>query len=133
MAYTDRAFIFTFDVRIPDMVGTSIADNTDLFNIVIPPNNEIEVQFLRASVRAVNAANTTIELCKDDNTVLSEVKTSATGLVVGVNAGTSTPTTFPIRVAPQSTTAYSSLKLRSNVLSNAGAIFTVMVGVSGLN
>lgn len=132
MAYTDRAFIFTFDVRLPDMVG-AIADNTDIFNIVIPPNNEVEVQFLRANIRTVAAANTTVELCKDDNTVISEVKTSAAGAVVGVNSGTSTATTFPQRVAPQSTTAYSTLKLRTNVATGTAGIYTIMIGVSGLN
>lgn len=130
--YSDQRAVLCFDLKTADMAGTP-ADNTDLFSFIVPAGKEIEIQGFRADVRLAGAASSTIELVKNDNTVLCEVKVSSTGMVSAVNAGTSTATTFPIRVAPQSTTVLKNLKLRVNGTLDATTDVGFQIHVSGLS
>jgi len=131
MAYADKPKVFSFNVNTADSVG-AIADNTDLFNIIIPANRQIEIQAVHGAVRAASDGADFIELVKDDNTVLCKIPLQTTGLKSAVNSDGSTATTFPIRVTPQSTTALSSLKLRTDGATDTSTDVTIQVTVSGL-
>lgn len=129
--YPDKPKAFSFNVNTADSAG-AIADNTDLFNIVIPANREIEIQAVHGAVRAASDGADFIEVVKDDNTVLCKIALASTGLKSAVNSDGTTATTFPIRVAPQSTTALSSLKLRSDGATDTSTDVTIQVTISGL-
>jgi len=91
--------------------AASAADDADLDALIVPANNEFEVHSMRGYVFAASASSR-IELCLEDDTVLCELIVSASGHVSAVNAGTTTPTTFPITVSPQSETLPKLLKLK---------------------
>lgn len=131
MAYADKPKVFSYNTNTADSAG-AIADNTDVFNIIIPANREIEIQGLNAAVRAASDGADFIELVKDDNTVLCKVALQTTGLKSAVLADGTTAATFPIRVPPQSTSALSSLKLRSDGATDTSTDVTVQVLISGL-
>lgn len=131
MAYPDKPKAFSFNVSTADSAAL-IADNTDVFNIIIPAGREIEVQAMNAAVRAASDGADFIELVLDDNTVLCKIALQTTGLKSAVAADGTTASTFPIRVAPQSTTALSSLKLRTDGATDTSTDVTVQVTVSGL-
>ena len=131
MAYADKPKTFSFDMKTADMAAAP-GDNVDLFSIVIPANREVEIQGMNASVRLASDGADFIELVKDDNTVICKVALQTTGLKAAVNSDGSTATTFPQRVAPQSTSALSSLKFRTDGALDATTDVTVQVDISGL-
>lgn len=131
MSYADKPKSFSFNVNTADSAAL-IADNTDIFNIIIPANREIEIQGMTAAVRQASSTDDFIELVKDDNTVLCKIPLVATGLVSAVAADGTTASTFPIRVAFQSATALSSLKLRTDGATDVTTEVTVQVEISGL-
>lgn len=131
MGYADKPKAFSFNVNTADSAG-AIADNTDLYNIIIPANTEIEVLNMLGSVRAASDGADFIELVKDDNTVICKIALQTTGLKSAVQSDGSTAATFPQRVAPQSTTALSSLKLRSDGATDTSTDVTIQVFISGL-
>jgi len=119
---------YTFNTR----TGAVIADNTDIYNLVIPAGKEIEIHDVKAMVRAISGASSFFEICKDDNTVLCKVVTSSTGVKSAVNNDGVTATTFPIRVAPQSTTASTTVKVRTDVATTTSTDVSVQIIVGGL-
>ena len=129
--YTDKIAVISFDLKTADMAAPP-GDNTDLFSILIPTSREIEVQAMRAHVRLASDGADFIELVKENNTVITKVALVATGKVSGVNSDGTTATTFPQRVAAQSTTAVSLLKLRTDGALDATTEVTVQVHLSGL-
>jgi hypothetical protein len=131
MAYTDKPAIFSFNLNTADSAAV-VADDADVFGIVIPANREIEIQGMNADVRAASDGADFIELVNEANTVLCKVALQTTGLKSAVESDGSTASTFPIRVAPQSTTALSKLKLRFGGASDATTDVTVQVRISGL-
>lgn len=131
MSYTDKPQTFTFNVNTADSAG-AIADNTDVFNIVIPAGREIEIQNLTGFVRAASDGSDFIELCKDDNTVLCKIALASTGAKSAVLSDGTTSATFPIRVAPQSSSALTTVKLRSDGATDTTTDVTVHISISGL-
>ena len=131
MAYTDRPLLWKFNVNTADSAG-AIADNTDIDGIVIPANREIEIQGMNGVVRAASDGADFIELVNEANTVLCKIALQTTGTKAAVNSDGSTPTTFPIRVAPQSTTALSTLKLRTDGATDTSTDVTIQVLITGL-
>lgn len=132
MSYADRPFLWTFQFDTAHVDGgAGLADNYDLAAIIIPAGVEIEIQRFSGYVTAADADGE-IELCLEDNTVISELKLDATGHVSGVNAGTTTATTFPYRVAPQSATLPKLLKLRASAALDAATGAFVNVLITGL-
>lgn len=129
--YADKPKAFSFNVNTADSAAV-IANDTDLFNIIIPANREVEVQGLNGSVRAASDGADFIELVKDDNTVIAKIALQTTGLKSAVQSDGTTAATFPQRVAPQSTTALSSLKLRSDGATDTSTDVTIQVLISGL-
>jgi hypothetical protein len=130
MSYTHGKETFSFDIKTADMAG-AISDNTDLFSIIIPANREIQVQNMNADVRLASDGADFIELCKEDNTVIAKVALQTTGLKSAVQSDGSTAQTFPQTVAPQSTTALSKLKLRSDGATDTSTDVTIQVEISG--
>lgn len=131
MAYADKPKVFCFNVNTADSAG-AIADNTDVFGIVIPANREIEIQAVYADVRAASDGADFIELVNEANTVLCKVALQTTGLKSAVASDGTTATTFPIRVAPQSTSALSKLKLRTDGATDTSTDVSVQVHITGL-
>lgn len=130
--YPDRRSIFTFDIKTADMAGAP-ADNTDLFSILVPKGLEVEIQGFAAHVRlASDDLTDSIELVKEDNTILAVCLVGATGKISAKNATSTGAAVFPIRVAPQSTTGLSLLKLRTNGALDATTDATFQVSISGM-
>lgn len=113
--YTQNPQTFRFNFNSADFV-TVVADDADLFSIIVPANREVQIQSFRAAVRTEFdvTADLSMELVKEDNTVLAQVLLDAAGEISAVNAAGSAPASFPMTVAPQSTTALSVLKLKFN-------------------
>lgn len=132
MGYQNKQ-ILTFDLKTADMAG-AVADNTDLFHIVIPAAREVEILGMNAYVRlASDTATDSIELCLEDSTVKCQVVIGATGAVGAKSVSDqAVAATFPIRIAPQSTTALKTLKLRSNGATDVTTDVTVQIELSGL-
>lgn len=130
MSYADQSRIFSFDIKTADMAG-AIANDTDLFSILIPAGREVEVQGMYAHVRAASDGADFIELVKEDNTVICKVPLQNTGKVEAVD-GSGADISFPQRVAPQSSSALSLLKLRSDGATDATTDATIQVHISGL-
>lgn len=128
----DKAETLHFNVNTAD-TAAAIADNTDLFGVIIPAGREIEIQAMTADVRAASDGADFIELVLADNTVLCKVALQTTGLKSAVLADGTTAATFPIRVAPQSATALSKIKLRSDGQTDTSTDVTVQLRVSGLS
>lgn len=139
MSYSDQRMIFSFliDTKARDgqndmSPANGIADNTDLHAFVIPAGKEVEIQNLLGYVFAADA-DAFIELVKEDNTVISKLSCVATGAVAGLNSDGTTATTFPQRIAPQSTSALKVLKLRSDQALDVDTKISVQVHISGLS
>lgn len=137
--YTDKRQIFSFliDTKARDgqndmTPANGIADNTDLHAFIIPANCEIEIQGLYGYVFAADA-DASIELVKEDNTLISKLVLAATGAVSGKAANGTTATTFPQRIAPQSTSALKVLKLRTDGDLDVDTKVSVQVHISGLS
>lgn len=109
-----------------------IADDTDLDGIIVPAGCEVEIQDMKGYVFAVDA-DAYVELCKEDNTILCRISLASTGHVSAVAAASSTAQTFPIRVAPQSTTLPKLLKLRTSAALDADTKAIIQVSISGLS
>lgn len=131
MSYTDAPKLITFNVNTADSAG-AIADNTDVFSLVIPANREVEIQGMNAHVRAASDGADFIELCKEDSTVICKVSLVSTGSKAAVNSDGTTATTFPQRIAPQSTTALKVLKLRTDGATDTSTDVTVQFWVTGI-
>ena len=131
MSYTDKIAVISFDLKTADMAAAP-GDNVDLFSIIIPANRETEIQGMRADVRLASDGADFIELVKSDNTVISKIALVSTGQKSGVNSDGTTATTFPQRIAPQSTTVASVLKLRTDGALDATTDVTVQIHISGL-
>jgi hypothetical protein len=117
MAYTDKPAIFSFNLNTADSAAV-VADDADVFGIVIPANREIEIQGMNADVRAASDGADFIELVNEANTVLCKVALQTTGLKSAVESDGST--------------ALSKLKLRFGGASDATTDVTVQVRISGL-
>lgn len=129
MSY-NTAQLVTFNVNTADSVGAT-ADNIDVYNIIIPAGREIEIHSIHAFVRAAAGAGDFYEICNDSDTVLAKVAVSATGAVSSTLDGT-TASTFPIRVASQSATALSTIKIRTDGANDTSTDVTVQMKISGL-
>lgn len=134
MAY-DIPRYFSWDFKGPDIVG-AYADNRDVFDIIIPANREVEIQNMFCFIRAISTDNThSVELTDDSTNVLAQVFLGTTGFVAAKAAGalfSAADLVFPVKLAPQSTSLPSSLRLRTNNTLSVTADFTIQVGVSGL-
>lgn len=139
MSYTQNPKTFSFTFNSADFV-TVVADDADLFSMIIPTGREVQIQAMRAHVRTeFDTADLSIELVKEDNTVLCQVLLDADGKIAAVNADGDEAQTFPIVVAPQSTSTISVLKLKFNGdiddtagTPNEACDATIEVVVSGL-
>jgi hypothetical protein len=138
MAYTDRPQTFRFLVDTKARDGANdmtpanlIADNTDLVGFIVPANREIEIQAVRAYVFAADG-DANIEICKEDDTILCRVACTSTGHVSAIQSASSSAQTFPIRVAPQSTTLPKLIKLRTDAALDADTKVLVEVTVTGM-
>jgi len=132
MAYTDRLAVFDFQY-FSGYTGSVVADNSDLAFFMIPANREIEIQNAMAYVAAASDGADFIELVKEDDTVICKFALQTTGKKAAVDSDGSTATTFPQRIAPQSTSAVSLLKLRLGGAIDTSCQFAVQVHISGLN
>lgn len=132
MSYTQRPQIFSFDLKSADLADTTVNDNTDLFSIMIPAGREVQIQALYGHVRAASDGADFIELVKEDDTLISKIALQTTGKKSGVAANGSTATTFPQVVVPQSTSAVSLLKLRTDGATDASTDVTIQIHISGL-
>jgi hypothetical protein len=134
MAYTEKRLV-TFTINSADSAAV-LADDADVFALVIPAGREVEIHGMKAYV--INASDTStdsIELVKEDNTVLAQCFLNATGAVSAKAAGaiyTASNLSFPVRVAPQSATVDKAIKLRINGATDATTLFTVQFFISGL-
>lgn len=131
MAYADRPQLVTFNLTTADL-NAAPGDNVDLFALVIPANREVEIQDLRAYVALASDGADFIELVKEDDTVISKVALQTTGAKRGVASDGTTATTWPQRIAPQSTTAAKVLKLRTDGATDATTAVTVQFLITGL-
>lgn len=132
MSYTQRPQVISFDIKSADLADTTINDNTDLFSILIPANKEVQIQALYGHVRAASDGADFIELVKEDDTLISKIALQTTGKKSGVASDGSTATTFPQTIAPQSTSALSVLKLRTDGATDATTDATIQIHISGL-
>lgn len=119
MSYTDKVQTLRFLVDTAARDGANdmtpanlVGDNTDLTGVIVPAGREVEIQNMRAYVFAADADGE-IELCKEDSTILCRVLLASTGHVSALQSTGSTAQTFPLRVAPQSTTLPKLIKLRT--------------------
>ena len=131
MSYSERAQFILFNFNTADAVG-AIADNTDIFHIVVPAGREVEIQDMRAFVRDASDGADFIELCQEDNTVIAKVALQTTGAKSALQTDGVTAQTFPQRVAPQSLTAAKVLKLRTDGATDTSTFATIQVRISGL-
>lgn len=131
MSYTDKPALFSYNTNTVDAAG-AIADNTDVFGIMIPANTEVEIQEVVGDIRQAAGASTFIEVTNAAHTVLCKIPISATGVKTAVAADGTTASTFPIRIAPQSTTAYTKLNLRTDGATDTSTELTIQVRISGL-
>lgn len=131
--YTDKLAVLPYRLKTAD-VAAPPADNEDLAVFMIPPGCEIEIQEFKGYVEAASdTATDSIELVKEDDTVLCQIVIGATGKVSAKTASSqSTDQTFPIRLAPQSTTAQSLLKLKANGAMDATTTVNLQLHLSGL-
>lgn len=132
--YTDKQVVFNYRLKTAD-VASAPADNEDLAVFFIPANKEIEVQGFTGYVEAASDTSTdSIELVKEDDTVLCQIVIGATGKVSAKTAASqSVAQTFPIRVAPQSTSAVSLLKLKANGAMDATTTVNLQLHLSGMS
>jgi hypothetical protein len=130
--YTDKpaTFAFNYDSSI---TGAVVADDADLFFLVVPANKEIEIQNLVGYVAAASDGADYLELVTEDNAILCRLKLQSTGHVSAVVAAADTAATFPIRVPPQSTTLPKLLKLRIGGAIDTSCQFVAQLSVSGLS
>jgi hypothetical protein len=138
MAYTDRpqTFRFLIDTKARDGANDMtpanlIADDTDLAGFIVPANKEIEIQSVRGYVFTADA-DAKIEICKEDSTILCRLSCDSTGHVSAIQSASSSAQTFPIRVAPQSTSLPKLIKVRTDQALDADTKMIVEVVVSGL-
>lgn len=129
--YTDKPAVFNFRFVSADAAAV-FADNSDIAHIMIPANCEVEVQNVMGYVAAASDGADFIELVKEDDTVICKIALQTTGHKSAVNSDGSTATTFPQRVAPQSTTLPKLLKLRMDGASDATTDVSIQVHLSGL-
>jgi hypothetical protein len=134
MSYTDKPIIIMKRFETAD-AADAFADNEDLAIFMIPAGREIEVQQLRGYVTAASdTATDSIELVNEANTVLCQIVVGATGKVAAVTAADqAVAQTFPIRIAPQSTSAVSLLKLKMNGASDTSTTVDLQLHLSGLD
>lgn len=140
MAYADAKryrWHFLLDTKARDGANdmtpaNKVLDNTDLDAIVVPAGREVEIQDMRGYVFAAGPASSKIELCKEDSTILCRLDISSTGHVAAIQAASSSAQTFPITVAPQSTSASKLLKLRTDQDTDTDTKVAIDVLVSGL-
>lgn len=130
MSFTDQREVFHKTFVTADLAA-AIADNTDLAVFTIPANKEIEIQNVVGYVSLASDGADFIELVKEDNTVLCKIALVSTGKKTALLADGTTAATFPIRVAPQSTTVASLLKLRADGATDATTTVDIQVHVSG--
>lgn len=130
--YTDKLAVFDFQLNTAD-AASAPADNADLAFYMIPANKEIEIQNVMGYVAAASDGADFIELVNESDTVLCKIALQTTGKKSAVASDGSTATTFPIRVAPQSTSAVSLLKLRCDGTLDATTQCAIQVHISGLS
>lgn len=130
--YTDRAQAIPYRLKTADLAAPP-ADDEDLAVFMIPAGKEIEIQNFKGYVEAASDTGTdSIELVNEANTVLCQIVIGATGKVTAKTAASqSVDQTFPIRLAPQSLTAESLLKLRANGAMDATTTVNLQLHVSG--
>lgn len=133
MAYTDKIAVFNYRLKTADVAAAPV-DNEDLAVFMVPAGREIEIQAFRGYVEAASdTATDSIELVDESNNVLAQIVIGATGKVTAMTAASqSTEATFPIRLAPQSTTANSLLKLKANGGMDSTTTVNLMLHISGL-
>ncbi len=112
--------------------GGLFADNADVAHILIPAKREVSVKRMSAYVSAASDGADFLELVKEDNTVICKVALQTTGHKSAVASDGTTATTFPQRVAAQSTTAQSLLKLRLDGATDAVTTVSVQIEITGL-
>lgn len=134
MAYSDKIAVFPYRLKTADVAAAPI-DNEDLAVFMIPAGREIEIQGFSGYVEAASDTSTdSIELVNEADTVLCQIVIGATGKVSAKTASSqSTAQTFPIRIAPQSTTAVSLLKLKTNGAMDATTTVNLQLHISGLS
>lgn len=137
--YTDKPFtlLHMIDTKARDGANDMtpanlVADNTDLCYFIVPAGREIQIQSMKAYVEAADA-DALIELVKEDNTILCRISLASTGHVSAIQSADSSAQTFPITVAPQSTTLPKLIKLRTANALDADTKAAIQVAVSGLN
>ena len=131
MSYADKMVVVNHFIKTADMAAAP-SDNDDLFHIMVPAGREVEIQAVLGYVAAASDGADFVELVKEDNTVLCKIALQTTGKKAAVNSDGSTATTFPVRVAPQSDTATSLLKLRCDGTLDATTTANIQVHISGL-
>ena len=134
MAYTDKIAVISKRFETAD-AADAFADDEDLAVFMIPAGREIEVQGMVGYVTAASDTSTdSIELVNEANTVLCQIVVGATGKVAAKTAASqSVNQTFPIRIAPQSTSAVSLLKLKMNGASDTSTTVDIQLHLSGLD
>lgn len=134
MSYTDKIAVFSYLLKTADMAGAP-GDNDDLKVFMIPAGREIEIQGFMGYVTAASDTNTdSIELVDESDNVLCQLVIGSTGKVSAKTAASqSTAQTFPIRLAPQSTSAVSLLKLKANGAMDATTTVDIQLHISGLS
>ncbi len=138
MSYTDKTDVLRFLIDSKARDGANdmtpanlIADDTDVAALIIPANCEVELQNVRGYVFTADA-DATIEVCLEDNTIQCRVALDQTGHVAAIAAATTSAATFPIRIAPQSTTLPKLLKLRTSAALDTDTKVLIEVSISGL-
>ena len=132
--YTDKIAVFNYRIKTADLAAAP-ADNEDLAVFMIPAGKEIEIQGFSGYVEAASDTGTdSIELVNEADTVLAQIVIGATGKVGSKTAASqSVASTFPIRVAPQSSTAVSLLKLKANGAMDVTTTVNLQLHLSGMS
>lgn len=119
----------TFSLR----VGQT-ADNTDVLGLIVPAGREVEIQAMDVYVpTGGSTASSYLELVNEANTIQCRVAVSAEGHSGCIQAASTSAQTLPLKIAAQSTTAKTMLKIRVDGTLGAGNINFVNLKISGLD
>lgn len=128
--YSDTKVI-SFDVKTADLAAV-IADEADIFSLIIPAGCEVNIEAFYVDVRLASDGADILELVDGSDNVLAQVSLQTTGLKTGVDSS-SAAITYPVRLAPQSASALSKIKLKLEGATDATCEFTAQIHISGLD
>ncbi len=128
--YSDTKVI-SFDFKTADLAAV-IADEADIASVIIPAGCEVNIEAFYVDVYLASDGADILELVDQSNNVLAQVSLETTGIKTGVS-GAGAALTYPVRLAPQSSSALSKIKLRLEGATDATCSFTAQIHISGLD